>query len=287
MPSPGGRRAAASRFAARAGGAARYGESFGTTAEASSFSLLSLRFAVARRRARSSPSRSSAAPGPTIPDRDRPVRERGNWPLGITGIVGADLARSGLFRLVDYAGVSPRPVRAEDVRVGDWRARGADAVVVGSMRPLRRRPRRGALRAGRRGQADAVLASQVYTVTPAQFRATAHRIADVIYEKLTGDAGRVLARASPTSPSRARASSCRSPTPTAPIRRRSSPRTSRCCRRAGRPTARASPTCRSSRRSRSSTCSRSPPGGGRWSPTSAAATARRRGRRTAARSPSR
>ena len=28
-----------------------------------------------------------------------------------------------------------------------------------------------------------------YTVTPAQFRATAHKIADIIYEKMTGDAG--------------------------------------------------------------------------------------------------
>jgi dipeptidyl aminopeptidase/acylaminoacyl peptidase len=33
------------------------------------------------------------------------------------------------------------------------------------------------------------LASMAYTVTPAQFRATAHKIADLIYEKLTGDAG--------------------------------------------------------------------------------------------------
>ena len=36
---------------------------------------------------------------------------------------------------MDYGGVSPRPFRAEDVRSGDFRARGADAVVVGSMRP--------------------------------------------------------------------------------------------------------------------------------------------------------
>ena len=38
--------------------------------------------------------------------------------------------------MVDDAGISPRPVRAEDVRAADFRARGADAVVVGSMRPL-------------------------------------------------------------------------------------------------------------------------------------------------------
>src|SRR4029077_5595184 len=33
------------------------------------------------------------------------------------------------------------------------------------------------------------LVAMVYTVTPAQFRATAHKIADVIYEKRTGDPG--------------------------------------------------------------------------------------------------
>ena len=65
-----------------------------------------------------------------------PFENESQWPLGITGIVGADLTRSGLFRLVDDAGISPRPVRAEDVRAADFRARGADAVVVGSMKPL-------------------------------------------------------------------------------------------------------------------------------------------------------
>ena len=33
------------------------------------------------------------------------------------------------------------------------------------------------------------LAGMTYVVTPAQFRATAHKIADIVYEKLTGDAG--------------------------------------------------------------------------------------------------
>ena len=92
--------------------------------------------------------------GTAIPIAIVPFDSEANWPLGITGIVGADLARSGMFRLVDTNGVVPRPVRAEDVQPAVWRARNADAVVVGSMRPLPRRPRRGALRAGRRGQAD-------------------------------------------------------------------------------------------------------------------------------------
>ncbi len=69
--------------------------------------------------------------GTAIPISVVPFESESSWPLGITGIVGADLTRSGLFRLVDDAGISPRPFRAEDVRSADFRARGADAVVVG------------------------------------------------------------------------------------------------------------------------------------------------------------
>ncbi|HEU5480712.1 MAG TPA: Tol-Pal system beta propeller repeat protein TolB, partial [Candidatus Tumulicola sp.] len=117
-----------------------------------------------------------------------PFDAEATWPLGITGIVGADLSRSGLFRLVNADGVVPRPARALDVQPAVWRGRGADAVVVGSMRPLPD------------GRVDvrfdlvdvvkqATLASMAYTVAPAQFRATAHKIADVIYEKMTGAPG--------------------------------------------------------------------------------------------------
>jgi TolB protein len=125
--------------------------------------------------------------GTTIPIAIVPFEGEAGFPLGITGIVGADLVRSGLFRLVDYAGM-PRPARAEDVRVADWRARGADAIVVGTMRPQpdgRVEVRFQLVDAGK----QSVLASQVYTVGQPQFRATAHRIADVIYQALTGDAG--------------------------------------------------------------------------------------------------
>jgi TolB protein len=126
--------------------------------------------------------------GTTIPIAIVPFENESNWPLGITGVVGADLTRSGLFKLVDYAGILPRPVRTEDVRIGDWRARGADAVVVGTMRAQgdgRVEVRFALVDAAKGGQ----IAGMSYVVMPEQFRATAHKIADVIYEALTGDAG--------------------------------------------------------------------------------------------------
>jgi TolB protein len=117
-----------------------------------------------------------------------PFAGEASYPYPLTGIIAADLARSGLFKVIDPTGVNPPPARAEEVRFGDWTARGADAVVVGNVTP----------RSDGRVEVrffllDAVKQSQVaglsYVVSPAQFRATAHQIADVIYEKLTGDAG--------------------------------------------------------------------------------------------------
>ncbi|MEP7329142.1 MAG: Tol-Pal system beta propeller repeat protein TolB [Betaproteobacteria bacterium] len=126
--------------------------------------------------------------GTAIPIAVVPMEGESQFPLGISGVVAADLARSGMFKMISADGVSPRPYRAEDVRAAEWRARGADAVVVGSMRTLAdgKVDVRFAL-------VDAVkqtpLVGMTYVVTTAQFRATAHKIADVIYEKLTGDPG--------------------------------------------------------------------------------------------------
>ena len=126
--------------------------------------------------------------GTAIPIAVVPFDGESAFPLGISGIVAADLQRSGLFRSVDPGGIVPRPARAEDVRIDVWRGRGADAVVVGTMRPLGdgRVEVRYALVDSVRG---GTLASTLYTVTQAQFRATAHRIADEIYAKLTGERG--------------------------------------------------------------------------------------------------
>lgn len=126
--------------------------------------------------------------GTAIPIAIVPFGGESAFPLGISGIVGADLQRSGMFRLVNADGVTPRPVRAEDIQADVWKGRGADAVVVGSMQPLpdgRVEVRFALMDVVKRS----LLTAMTYTVTPAQFRATAHKIADVIYEKLTGDPG--------------------------------------------------------------------------------------------------
>lgn len=54
-------------------------------------------------------------------------------PQSITAVVGADLARSGLFKAIDPSGVQPPPHEPGEVRYPDWRERGANAVVIGGV----------------------------------------------------------------------------------------------------------------------------------------------------------
>ena len=103
----------------------------------------------------------------------------------VSAIVGADLARSGLFR------VSPSPVALDErsaVGAAEWRTRGADAVVAGSATRLAdgRLDVRFALWDIVKGQQ--VLAQSKLVLAP-DLRLAAHRIADAIYEALTGERG--------------------------------------------------------------------------------------------------
>jgi TolB protein len=106
----------------------------------------------------------------------------------VTPVVAADLTRSGQFKTVDAGGVTPPPSDPQQVNYGTWRARGADAVVIGSISP--RSDGRYDVQFRLMDVAkQAQLAGFAYTASAAQLRLTAHKIADVIYEKLTGDAG--------------------------------------------------------------------------------------------------
>ncbi len=106
----------------------------------------------------------------------------------ITPVIAADLARSGLFKSIDAGGMVPVPYEPEQVDYTQWRVRGAEAVVIGSVNRLpdgRYDIRFRLMDVVKQTQ----LAGFVYLATEAQLRLTAHKIADAIYEKMTGDTG--------------------------------------------------------------------------------------------------
>ena len=107
-------------------------------------------------------------------------------PQKIGAIVSADLERSGQFRLVDTSGVS----LDENARIemSAWRQKNSDALVAGSVSRLAdgRYDVRFRLWDVVRGQD---LGGQSFAVPPADLRLVAHKIADFVYEKLTGDKG--------------------------------------------------------------------------------------------------
>ncbi len=116
-----------------------------------------------------------------------PFTGEGAIPPGITAIVRADLERSGLFRTIE-APSSPALTEASPVNFPEWRSRLADALVLGSV----------AVQPDGRFEVrfrvfdvvkQAALGGVAYTLNRNQVRATAHRISDYIYEKLTGEKG--------------------------------------------------------------------------------------------------
>lgn len=123
-----------------------------------------------------------------IPIAIAPFRAEEGLAQKLTPVIAADLARSGVFRIVDAGGMVPVPYEPQQVDFPQWRARGAEAVVIGSVTLLpdgRYDIRFRLMDAVKQTQ----LAGFVYFASPAQLRLTAHKIADVIYEKMTGDAG--------------------------------------------------------------------------------------------------
>ena len=107
-------------------------------------------------------------------------------PQKIAIVVQADLERSGQFRAVDSSGAAMDEVARPEVST--WRQKGADALVTGSITRLAdgRFDVRMRLWDVVRGQD---LGGQSYSVVAADLRLVAHRIADFVYEKLTGDPG--------------------------------------------------------------------------------------------------
>lgn len=106
----------------------------------------------------------------------------------IADIIGADLRRSGLFRVLETRGVANQPHDIAEVKYAEWANLQAQALTIGTVENLpgnRLKVSFRLLDVLKQGQ----LAGLEYNITPAQLRTTAHRIADIIYQKLTGEVG--------------------------------------------------------------------------------------------------
>ncbi|HEU4777229.1 MAG TPA: Tol-Pal system beta propeller repeat protein TolB [Telluria sp.] len=108
----------------------------------------------------------------------------------ISEIIKADLALSGVFKVIDAGSTISE---TDPVSYSQWKSRGADALVVGSVQKLAD----GRLEV-RYKLYDTVKGTQLSTLsnatTPRYTRTAAHRISDDVYEKLTGTRGAFATR---------------------------------------------------------------------------------------------
>ncbi|MDZ7751491.1 MAG: Tol-Pal system beta propeller repeat protein TolB [Gammaproteobacteria bacterium] len=109
-------------------------------------------------------------------------------PQRFHAIIGDDLRRSGRFRPVAESDLPARPHQGSEVDFGTWRKLGVDNLVVGR---LQAQP-------GGRYRVEfqlfdvykgTQLAGYSIPVAGEDLRLTAHRISDIIYQKLTGERG--------------------------------------------------------------------------------------------------
>jgi TolB protein len=109
-------------------------------------------------------------------------------PVDVASVIAADLHRSGRFAPLDEGDMLQKPTAGVDVDFGDWSILGMEAVVIGRMTQT--------------GENAYSLQFQLFDVfrgeqlvgyrmpaTRGTLRRAAHRVADMIYEKLTGIEG--------------------------------------------------------------------------------------------------
>jgi TolB protein len=104
----------------------------------------------------------------------------------LTSVIRSDLERSGLFKLIDQA--QSGLTEASSVDFGAAKGRGADAIAVGSVSAAVNGRNEARFRLFDTNK-QAQLAGAAFVTSPQQLRLAGHRIADVIYEKLTGEPG--------------------------------------------------------------------------------------------------
>jgi TolB protein len=137
----------------------------------------------------------------------------GVMPEKLTRVIAADLRRSGKFNPILVSDMPQYPGTDAEVDYRSWASKGVEAVLVGSVElsgidrytvsyelidVLRGQITGGQTQVLNNGQLininDHVLENRQSTISGNDFRQYAHRISDVVYEKLTGEKGAFLTR---------------------------------------------------------------------------------------------
>ena len=114
-------------------------------------------------------------------------------PLDVAAVVAADLTNSGRFDPLDPRDMLEQPVDEQDIDFEDWRLLGMEVIVIGRLLP--------------QSGGNYVIQFELFDLfkqqrllgfrlpsTSTGLRAAAHKISDVIYEKLTGIKGAFATR---------------------------------------------------------------------------------------------
>lgn len=108
---------------------------------------------------------------------------------GVDQIVSGDLYRSGLFDPMAVEDMAERPVDPEAIRFGTWRLLKVDYIVVGKVRKPAAGEGHEIIYQLFDVHTQEELLSRITTVGSGDLRFGAHRVADAIYEALTGVPG--------------------------------------------------------------------------------------------------
>ncbi|MEJ2554428.1 MAG: Tol-Pal system beta propeller repeat protein TolB [Gammaproteobacteria bacterium] len=115
-----------------------------------------------------------------------------NLPVDVAAVITADLRRSGRFAPIARDDLIARPYEASQVNFRDWRLLKADNLVIGKVTPF------GAGYVAQFQLFDVFRGVQLagYSIRSdaKSLRRTAHKIADMIYETLTGEPGAFATR---------------------------------------------------------------------------------------------
>jgi TolB protein len=109
-------------------------------------------------------------------------------PMDLAAVISADLGNTGRFAPIPVANMLTRPTQPAEVNFNDWRILNVDVVVIGRLQETGPDQYTAVFQLFDVIRGEQLLGFRL-TTRGADLRATAHRIADMIFEELTGIPG--------------------------------------------------------------------------------------------------